>query len=74
MVVPTSHVDQLWREYEQLENSGSNKTLARRMLDEWRPKYQSGAPCGVPEHGWLAMLRWEQARAAQPDLGAGWDL
>ncbi|GAB4817721.1 hypothetical protein N2152v2_004767 [Parachlorella kessleri] len=41
VVVPTSHVDQLWREYEQLENSGSNKTLARRVLDEWRPKYQA---------------------------------
>lgn len=42
VVVPTSHVDQLWREYEQLENSGANKTLARRILDEWRPKYQAG--------------------------------
>lgn len=42
VVVPTSHVDQLWREYEQLENSGSNKTLGRRVLDEWRPKYQAG--------------------------------
>lgn len=43
VVVPTAEVDRLWKEYEQLENAGSNKTLARRVLDEWRPKYQAGA-------------------------------
>ncbi len=39
---PALQLEALWRGYEGLEMSGSNKQLARRLLDEWRPKYQAG--------------------------------
>ena len=41
--VAALQLEALWRGYEGLEMSGSNKQLARRLLDEWRPKYQAGA-------------------------------
>lgn len=43
LLVPTHQLEALWRGYEGLEMGGSNKQLARRLLDEWRPKYQAGA-------------------------------
>ncbi|PRW58683.1 Suf-domain-containing [Chlorella sorokiniana] len=41
LLVPSPQLEALWRGYEGLEMSGSNKQLARRLLDEWRPKYQA---------------------------------
>ena len=40
--VPGKHLDQLWRAYEDFEKSSSiNPQLARKELDEQRPRYQS---------------------------------
>lgn len=41
LVVPTAALDSLWQGYERFENSTGNKTLAKRSIDEWRPKFQS---------------------------------
>ncbi len=38
LVVPCGSLDALWRSYEQFEQGSSNKTLARRILDEQRPR------------------------------------
>lgn len=42
VMVPCQTLDQLWRSYEQFESSSTaNKTLARRLIDEARPRYQA---------------------------------
>lgn len=41
LVVPTASLDTLWAAYEKFENGLGNKTLAKRILDEWRPKYHA---------------------------------
>jgi cleavage stimulation factor subunit 3 len=42
LLVPSAQLEALWRGYEGFEMGGSNKQLARRLLDEWRPLYQAG--------------------------------
>lgn len=39
--VPTLSLDVIWSYYESFENGLGNKTLAKRSLDEWRPKYHA---------------------------------
>ncbi|KAG2445865.1 hypothetical protein HXX76_000469 [Chlamydomonas incerta] len=39
--VPHSHLDGLWRDYQRFENEGPNKQFAKKVLDEWSPKYQA---------------------------------
>ncbi|KAL4431075.1 hypothetical protein ABPG75_006331 [Micractinium tetrahymenae] len=41
LLVSTPQLEGLWRGYENFEMGGSNKQLARRLLDEWRPRYQA---------------------------------
>lgn len=41
LVIPTSALDTIWSMYESFENSLGNKTLAKRSLDEWRPRYHA---------------------------------
>ena len=41
IAVPNMMLDELWTLYERFENSLGNKTLAKRSLDEWRPKYHA---------------------------------
>ncbi|KAF9685648.1 hypothetical protein SADUNF_Sadunf03G0076300 [Salix dunnii] len=40
IITPTHHVEQLWREYENFENSVSRQ-LAKGLLSEYQPKYNS---------------------------------
>lgn len=40
LLVPTAALDALWTGYERFENGTGNKTLAKRALDEWRPRFQ----------------------------------
>lgn len=40
IVLPTHHVEQLWRDYEGFENSVS-RALAKGLLSEYQPKYNS---------------------------------
>ncbi len=39
--VPNESLDIIWGYYEDFENSLGNKTLVKRFLDEWRPKYHA---------------------------------
>jgi cleavage stimulation factor subunit 3 len=39
--VPTTSLDTIWSMYEAFENGAGNKMLAKRSLDEWRPKYHA---------------------------------
>ncbi|KAH7832984.1 hypothetical protein Vadar_002065 [Vaccinium darrowii] len=40
IVTPTQHVEQLWKDYENFENSVS-RTLAKGLLSDYQPKYNS---------------------------------
>ncbi|XWS08190.1 hypothetical protein CRYUN_Cryun41cG0058400 [Craigia yunnanensis] len=40
IVTPTHHIEQLWKEYENFENSVSRQ-LAKGLLSEYQPKYNS---------------------------------
>ncbi|KAK6930631.1 hypothetical protein RJ641_004725, partial [Dillenia turbinata] len=40
IVTPTHHLEQLWKDYENFENSVS-RTLAKGLLSEYQPKYNS---------------------------------
>lgn len=39
--VPCTGLDQLWRAYEVFEQQGSSRALARRVLEQQRPRYQA---------------------------------
>ena len=41
ILIPTTSLDSIWSRYESFENSLGNKQLAKRSLDEWRPKYHA---------------------------------
>lgn len=48
-MVPTQQLEQIWRSYESFEMSNTtNKTLARKILDEQKPKYQAARAVTVP--------------------------
>ncbi|XP_066364488.1 cleavage stimulation factor subunit 77 isoform X1 [Miscanthus floridulus] len=40
ILIPTNHVEQLWKDYENFENSVS-RTLAKGLLSEYQPKFNS---------------------------------
>ncbi|CAI9104386.1 OLC1v1003045C1 [Oldenlandia corymbosa var. corymbosa] len=40
IVTPTSHIEQIWRDYENFENSVS-RALAKGLVSEYQPKYNS---------------------------------
>ncbi|KAI0527616.1 hypothetical protein KFK09_003221 [Dendrobium nobile] len=40
IVTPTHHIEQLWKDYENFENS-INRALAKGLLSEYQPKYNS---------------------------------
>ncbi|GFR46914.1 hypothetical protein Agub_g8561 [Astrephomene gubernaculifera] len=39
--VPHHHLEGLWRDYQRFENEGPSKMFAKKVLDEWAPKYQA---------------------------------
>lgn len=39
MSVPTYHLDVIWKTYENFEKSGTNRTLARKLLEDARSRY-----------------------------------
>jgi len=39
LLVPNTALDSLWTGYERFENGTGNKQLAKRVLDEWRPRF-----------------------------------
>ncbi|KAG7671919.1 hypothetical protein Ndes2526B_g07151 [Nannochloris sp. 'desiccata'] len=41
LLVPNAALDPLWTGYERFENGTGNKQLAKRSLDEWRPRFQA---------------------------------
>ncbi|CAL8466443.1 g5979 [Coccomyxa elongata] len=86
LVVPCGSLDMLWRSYEQFEQSSSNKTLARRILDEQRPRYQAARDAyaerarllqpiasnalAVPPGVWLEFSRWHAAEGGSGPAAA----
>ncbi|PSC73688.1 Suf-domain-containing [Micractinium conductrix] len=68
LVVPTPQLEGLWRGYEGFEMGGSNKQLARRLLDEWRPRYQAARTLLREREGRLAALNLK-AMALPPGRG-----
>lgn len=40
VLVPTQQLEALWKGYESFEMAGGNKVFARKVLDEWRPRFQ----------------------------------
>ncbi|KAI3433457.1 hypothetical protein D9Q98_003270 [Chlorella vulgaris] len=60
LLVPTPQLEALWRGYEGFEMGGSNKQLARRLLDDWRPQY----------HAARGLLRERESRLAAINLKA----
>ncbi|KAG2500896.1 hypothetical protein HYH03_001655 [Edaphochlamys debaryana] len=41
VTVPHQHLDGLWRDYQRFETDGPNKQFAKKVLDEWSPKYHA---------------------------------
>lgn len=49
IMVPTQQIEQIWRSYESFEMANTaNKTLARKILDEQKPKYQAARAVTAP--------------------------
>lgn len=38
-MIPTVHVDALWKAYETFEKTGANRMLSRKLLEDFRPRY-----------------------------------
>ena len=57
ITVPTPVVDLLWRSYEAFEQGGSNRQLARRVLEEQRPRWQAARAALRTRQAMLAALR-----------------
>ena len=68
MTVPGKHLDQLWRAYEDFEKSSSiNPQLARKELEEQRPRYDA-AKKATPEKSRLTRDLDAYAWAVPPGL------
>ncbi|EIE19849.1 Suf-domain-containing protein, partial [Coccomyxa subellipsoidea C-169] len=75
LVVPCASLEALWRSYEQFEQSGSNKALARRILDEQRPSIKGINRCagmgGLAQasqaSAWRDYIMWERQNGQRLD-------
>jgi hypothetical protein len=48
LAVPTKQLDALWQRYEAFESAGGNPQLAKRLLEQERPKY-AAAKAALPQ-------------------------
>lgn len=65
LTVPGKHLDQVWRMYEEFERRSSNAQLARREVDEQRPRYQAAKAAATERARHLDRLQL-QALALPP--------
>ncbi|WOK95921.1 cleavage stimulation factor subunit 77 [Canna indica] len=57
IVTPTHHVEQLWKDYEQFENSVS-RTLAKGLISEYQPKFNSAKAVYRERKKFLDEIDW----------------
>ncbi|KAF9587677.1 hypothetical protein IFM89_004509 [Coptis chinensis] len=72
IVIPTHHVEQLWKDYENFENSVS-RALAKGLLSEYQPKYNSAKVVYRERKKYVDEIEWNML--AVPPTGsykAGW--
>ncbi|KAJ4830006.1 Cleavage stimulation factor subunit 77 [Turnera subulata] len=62
IVTPTHHVEQLWKEYENFENSVSRQ-LAKGLLSEYQPKYNSARAVYRERKKYVDEIDWNMLAA-----------
>lgn len=67
IITPTHHVEQLWRDYENFENSVS-RALAKGLLSEYQPKYNSARAVYRERKKYVDEIDWNML--AVPPSGA----
>ncbi|KAL6963886.1 Cleavage stimulation factor subunit 77 [Sarracenia purpurea var. burkii] len=58
IVTPTHHVEQLWKDYENFENSVS-RALAKGLLSEYQPKYNSARAVYRERKKYVDEIDWD---------------
>ncbi|XP_015698786.1 cleavage stimulation factor subunit 77 isoform X2 [Oryza brachyantha] len=67
ILVPTNHVEQLWKDYENFENSVS-RTLAKGLLSEYQPKFNSAKAVYRERKKYIDDIDWNML--AVPPIGS----
>ncbi|XP_056170608.1 cleavage stimulation factor subunit 77 isoform X3 [Syzygium oleosum] len=67
IVTPTHHVEQLWRDYENFENSVSRQ-LAKGLISEYQPKYNSARAVYKERKKYVDEIDWNML--AVPPTGS----
>ncbi|XBI24799.1 hypothetical protein VPH35_049851 [Triticum aestivum] len=67
ILVPTSHVEQLWKDYDNFENSVS-RTLAKGLLSEYQPKFNSAKAVYRERKKYIDDIDWSML--ATPSTGS----
>eukprot|EP00268_Persea_americana_P031085 TRINITY_DN3019_c0_g2_i4.p1 TRINITY_DN3019_c0_g2~~TRINITY_DN3019_c0_g2_i4.p1 ORF type:complete len:776 (+),score=159.79 TRINITY_DN3019_c0_g2_i4:570-2897(+) len=67
IVTPTHHVEQLWKDYENFENSVS-RALAKGLLSEYQPKYNSARAVYRERKKYIDEIDWNMI--AVPPTGS----
>lgn len=67
ILVPTSHVEQLWKDYDNFENSVS-RTLAKGLLSEYQPKFNSAKAVYRERKKYIEDIDWNML--ATPPTGS----
>ncbi|XP_042479399.1 cleavage stimulation factor subunit 77 isoform X2 [Macadamia integrifolia] len=67
IVTPTHHVEQLWKDYENFENSVS-RALAKGLLSEYQPKYNSAKAVYRERKKYIEEIDWNML--AVPPTGS----
>ncbi|KAJ4966109.1 hypothetical protein NE237_017958 [Protea cynaroides] len=67
IVTPTHHVEQLWKDYENFENSVS-RALAKGLLSEYQPKYNSAKAVYRERKKYIDEIDWNML--AVPPTGS----
>ncbi|KAM7479219.1 hypothetical protein LguiA_027432 [Lonicera macranthoides] len=67
IITPTHHVEQLWRDYENFENSVS-RALAKGLLSEYQPKYNSARAVYRERKKYVDEIDWNMLAVPPSDL------
>ncbi|KAG0481583.1 hypothetical protein HPP92_012441 [Vanilla planifolia] len=67
IVTPTHHIEQLWKEYENFENS-INRALAKGLLSEYQPKYNSARAVYRERKRYLDEIDWNMLAVPPNDI------
>ncbi|PKU63009.1 hypothetical protein MA16_Dca023993 [Dendrobium catenatum] len=64
IVTPTHHIEQLWKDYENFENS-INRALAKGLLSEYQPKYNSARAVYRERKKYIDEIDWNMLAEEQ---------